>query len=261
MLVVDDEPVARDGLARMVATLRLGRIVGTAGNARDGLTRCLELRPDVMLLDVEMPVDDGLALLRALSPADLPYVVLVTAFEQYAISAFRHGVNDYVLKPVHAQRLKDVFERATLAIEDRGMAALGRQVRSLAASGGEISIPRAASGNLVVRDIGRTRVVPLDSIEWIQAEGYYARLHSGTRSYLLRESLDSLAGRLPEIFMRVHRSSIVRLDCVVEVRTRREHGVAARLNTGQEVEVSRRRVAALRAAVLRRGAIAGRSSA
>ena len=255
VLVVDDERVARDGLARMVANIPGHDVVATAATAREAVELCASLRPNVMLLDIEMPEHDGFAVLRALPVDDHPVVVLVTAFDEYALDAFEFDVHDYVLKPVHPPRLAQALATAAARHEERRLATLGRQVQSL--TGGPTSSATRAPASLVVREAGRTRVVPLSTVDAIEAEGYYARIHSGSASFLLRESLGSLENRLPRSFRRVHRSTIVQLGCIRELRNRRGRGVVATLSTGREVEVSRRYLPALRAALYRLGGDAG----
>ena len=244
VVIVDDEPIAREGLARLVGRLPRCEVVGTCASAPLATRACLESKPDVLLLDIEMPAGDGLSVLRALLPGDRPYTILVTAFDQYALPAYELGVRDYVLKPIDTKRLTAALERAVHAVRERRLARLGSQIRSLSAER-----PDGAE-KLIVRDAGRMRVVPLDGVAWIEADGYHARVHAGGRTYLMRESLDSLAGRLPRArFVRSHRSSIVNVALVSELRARRDGSHVAVLGGGVEVEVSRRRVPAVRAAL------------
>jgi two-component system LytT family response regulator len=201
-----------------------------------------------LLLDVEMPGDDGFSVLRAMSPADRPYTILVTAFDEYALPAYELGVRDYVLKPIDTPRLNAALERAVHAVRERRLARLGSRVRSLSAES-----PREPE-KLIVRDAGRMRVVSLEGVAWVEADGYHARVHTVGKTYLLRESLDSLADRLPGTrFVRSHRSSIVNVTQVAELRTRRDGSHVAVLNGGVEVEVSRRRMPAVRSALGRLG--------
>jgi DNA-binding LytR/AlgR family response regulator len=249
-LVVDDEPLARDGLARMVARLPRWTVAGTCATARAAVERCLALAPDALLLDVEMPEHNGFALLAALPPGAAPFVILVTAFEQYALPAFSHAVRDYVLKPVDPRRLEAALARAAAAADERRHAALGRDVRTL--TGADASHGGADAGGharLVVRDAGRVRVIALDAIDALEGDGYYTRVHSEGRTYLLRESLSSLARRLPPPFARVHRSVIVHLRRVAQIRKRPGTGFVATLTTGRQFTVSRRRWTAVRAAL------------
>jgi two-component system LytT family response regulator len=245
VLIVDDEPIARDGLARLVGRIPWCEVAGTHASAAAATRACLESKPDVLLLDIEMPGDDGLSVLRALPAAERPYTILVTAFDEYALAAYELGVRDYVLKPIDTRRLNGALERAVHAVGERRLARLGSQVRSLSAHPTE-----AAAERLIVRDAGRMRVVPLDGVAWIEADGYHARVHAGGKTYLLRESLDSLDDRLPPgRFVRSHRSSIINVAQAVELRARRDGSRVAVLTGGVEVEVSRRRLPAVRAAL------------
>ena len=246
VLIVDDEPIAREGLARLVGRVHSCEVVGCCPSAASAARACVESRPDVLLLDIEMPGEDGFAVLRALAPDDRPYTILITAFDQYALPAYELGVRDYVLKPVDTRRLLAALERASHAIRERRLARLGKRVQSLSANGSAPVVTEPAK--LVLRDAGRMRVVPLDAVVWIEADGYHAKVHAAEKTYLLRESLDSLAERLPSgRFIRTHRSSIVNVALIAELRARRDGGYVALLIGGTEVEVSRRRIAAVRA--------------
>jgi len=247
VLIVDDEPVARDGLSRLVGRIPWCEVAGTCASAASATRACLESKPDVLLLDIEMPGDDGLSVLRALPADERPYTILVTAFDEYALPAYELSVRDYVLKPIDTRRLNAALERAVHAVRERRLARLGGQVRSL--SVGETG---ATLEKLIVRDAGRMRVVPLDGVVWIEADGYHARVHASGKTYLLRESLDSLGDRLPRArFVRSHRSSILNVAEVAELRARRDGSHVAVLTGGVELEVSRRRLPAVRAALSR----------
>jgi two-component system LytT family response regulator len=250
-LVIDDEPLAREGLARMVSELPHAHVVGIASSARHAIAQIPVLKPDVLLLDIEMPGHDGFAVLHALPPEHRPFVVFITAHEQYAIPAIGVDALDYILKPVSARRLNEAFVRVGSAMERRKLERLGRTVRSLASEGAPHATLPAIQSNLVIRDAGRMRVVPLDSVECIAADGYNVLIRVATRQYLLRESLDSLAKRLPAAFVRVHRSAIVHLTHVRELRTRRGHGGVVVLRSGYEVPVSRRQIATVRETISR----------
>lgn len=196
VLIVDDEPVARAGLRQLVAATARFQVVGEAASAADAREAIGRLIPDVVLLDVEMPAEDGFAAVRP--PGDLPVYVFVTAHAAHAVRAFDVRAIDYVLKPFSDSRFADAMERARVAVQ-----AARRPLR------------------IAVRDAGRIRYVDVGAIDWIAAADYYVELHIGGDVLLHRESLRALAARLdPARFVRVHRGAMVNRERIAEVRQR-----------------------------------------
>lgn len=214
VLIVDDEPLARAGLRQLLDADRAVTVVGEAASAvaaRDAIAR---LAPDIVLLDVEMPAEDGFA---AVAPDDeLPVFVFVTAHAVHAVRAFEVRALDYVLKPFSDRRFAEAMARAKAAVAAR------RPQR------------------IAVRDAGRVRYIAVEAIEWIAAADYYVELHVGGEVVLHREPLQALAARLdPQRFVRVHRQAIVNRDRIVEVRQRGSQWEAV-LAGGGVVPVARR---------------------
>ena len=245
VLIVDDEPLARDDL-RLLLRMQPGvRVIGSVANGADAMAAMREELPDVLLLDVKMPGVDGLKVVSRLDRNRMPYVVFVTAFDQYAVEAFRLDALDYVLKPVRAARLSAALERARRQL----------RLRSLALSGaGE----GAASWTEVMVRVGmRDVLVRLADVLWIEAETYYARLHVRERSYLLRERMHVLEANLDSWrFARVHRSAIVNMEYVAEVKhDGGEHMVV--LSNGRQIRTSRHGWVRFRALMQQRASPAG----
>jgi two-component system response regulator AlgR len=220
VLIVDDEPLARRRLERGVARSGVGEVVAAAANGVEAARLLGEVRPDLILLDVRMPGMNGFDLL-AQFPDDPPMVVFVSAFDEYATRAFDAAAVDYVLKPVDFNRLEIALRRARSARESIEARERARQledvVAALRARDSKAESPWLSE--LWVRAGGDLRRVRTTEIDWIAAEGDYARLHVGKRSYLSEQSLGALAQRLdPDVFMRVHRSAIVRLEGVAGLR-------------------------------------------
>jgi len=240
--IVDDEPLARRGVRRLVAAQTGFRVVGEAETGSEAGELIARARPDVVLLDVQMPDGSGLDAIRRVPPDDRPVTIFVSAFDNYAVDAFGVRAVDYVLKPFTDARLIESLERAREAHRVRHLA------RAVASSAGE---PDAVwSSQIVVRSVGRNDIVPTTEIHWIEAVGYYVRLHTSGTTLLHRESLDSLAARLnPAAFVRVHRSSIVRLDAIRRTRRTRNGGHEVTLASGHRVAVSRSGWAELRGRV------------
>ena len=240
VLVADDEPLARRGVRQLLAPHRDMTVVGEARNGAETLTALDALSPDLLFLDVQMPEMDGFEVLRARGADRMPAVVFVTAHDQFAVRAFEAHALDYLVKPLHVERFEAALQRVREHL--RLVEAAGLAVRLTALLEAE-KAERERSGveRLVVPTATGELVIPVAEIDWISADDYYACLHVGARSHLLRESLASLETRLdPRCFVRVHRSAIVRMD-----RIRELHGDEVVLRGGTRVAVSRRRRAAI----------------
>ncbi len=236
--IIDDEPLARRGIRRLIEELPDFRVVGEAGTGAQAYDLIVRTRPDAVLVDVQMPDGSGLQAIKRLPAADRPLTIFVTAHESYAVEAFGVRAVDYVLKPFADARLVEALDRA-------------RQAHRLrAAAGDRDDAQPSAAGQIIVRSLGRTDVVPIDELQWIEAVGYYVRLHTGGAALLHRESMDSLAMRLdPARFVRVHRSTIVRLDAIRQTRRTRTGSYQLFLATGHRVAVSRSGWTLLRSAL------------
>jgi two-component system, LytTR family, response regulator len=221
VVIVDDEPLARRGIRQLLAHHDDVEIAGEARNGLEAVDMLKGLAPDLVFLDVQMPELDGFAVLRHLDADRVPAVIFVTAHDTFAVRAFDQHAVDYLVKPVHEQRFHESVARA----RDR-----------LRASSRTMPMPR----RIVIGTGGMDLVFDLDEIDWIEADDYYAAVHARGRRYLLRESLASLEARLdPERFVRVHRSAIVNLEHVREVRSAPSSAVV--LRDGMELPLSRRR--------------------
>ena len=238
--IVDDEPLAREDLTQLLAGRTDVDVVATCANGAEALEAVDKVRPDVMLLDIRMPGIDGFGVVSRLESVNAPYVVFVTAFDRFAIDAFRVRALDYLLKPVQASRLEEALDRVREQLAKRSgpdwLSAL--QAAAQEQSGAESEYITELMVRVGTRDI----LVKVDEIDWIQAETYYVRLHVRGRSYLYRERMHILQERLnPRHFTRVHRSAIVNLDRVREIvhDTRGDHVVV--LSTGARVKTSHQR--------------------
>ncbi len=235
-LIVDDEPVARRGLRRLLAQDPEVEVIGEAGNGREAVRLIRDLRPDLLLLDVQMPEMNGFDVLAAVGTDAVPAVVFVTAYDEYALRAFDVQALDYLLKPFDDDRFRVVLARAKRELRRRSEGDLARRLEAL------LSHAAAPLERILVRGADRALVVTTADIEWIEAADYYARLHVGPETHLVSESLNELERRLdPNVFLRVHRSAIVNLRRVRELRLdiRRNHVLV--LTTGATVPVSRAR--------------------
>lgn len=227
VLLVDDEPPALERLTVFFGNIPDTTIVGTAANGIEAQAAIERMRPDLVMLDIQMPEMGGLTLAGMLPFDKRPEIVFVTAFEQFAPDAFEVEAADYLLKPVRLDRLRQAVERAKRRQTGRRAAA-------------QASIAPASDYDdaiwVQVRD-GQTRV-PVASIDWIEAAGDYAMLHTPLRSHLLRTTMSALEKRIdPAELMRVHRSAFVRLSRVAEMRRLDKWLLTLVLNDGAEVAV------------------------
>jgi two-component system LytT family response regulator len=218
-LVVEDAPLAREALLRLLGAHADVEVVGAAGSAEEGLALAAALQPALLILDIQLPDLDGIELARRL-PAPRPAILFLTAFPQHALPAFEVEALDYLLKPANA----DGVARAL----DRVRRALGRQ-----------AAPVATPAHLEIRDGGRTLFVPLTAIDHIDAAGHYLCVHVGRDVHLLRQPIAELAERLGPAFVRTHRSAVVRVDRVVAITDRRNGDGDVELVGGGRVPLSR----------------------
>ena len=257
VVVVDDEPLARSGMCGLLARDPELTVVAQCADGAEAVAAIAGLKPDLVLLDVQMPEMDGFEVLRAVDPARMPVVVFVTAFDRLALRAFEVAAVDYLLKPFDDERFDLAVGRAKHAVRNAEAGDLGRRLMRLAQRDGAappapdtapVPDPARYATRLVVKTSGRTVFVRVDEVDWIEADDYYARLHVAGKTHLLRETMGSLEARLePTRFFRVHRSAIVNLDRVREVQFlfRGEHVVI--LEDGTRLKLSRNRLEKLEA--------------
>ena len=236
VLIVDDEPLAREGLRLRLERAPDVHVVGEAGHGDAAVALVAEQLPDLVFLDVRMPGDDGFATLARLAEVHLPLVVFVTAFDAHAVQAFEVHALDYLLKPVDDARLAEALRRARAELARADAAASPGRVASL------LDSPTAPGGELtrfVVRERGRFRLVPVSGVRWIESASNYLELHTAHGTHLVRMTLAEAEHRLPG-FARVHRTLLVRTDRVRGV-VPNEHGdFRVLLDDGQELPMSRR---------------------
>lgn len=246
VLVVDDEPAARIGMSRLVAATAGFSVVGEAGDGDAAVALIASLRPDLVLLDIAMPGCDGFEVIRKVGAQHMPAVVFVTAHDEWALRAFDVHALGYVLKPFEDARLRSALVRAAAA---RHGAALATALESLLAAAHAAAQPSPASSEarFEVRIGTRILLIAAHEVDWIEGAGYYSMLHVGSETHLLRETMQALEHKLdPARFLRVHRSAILQLDRVRELRDATSEVV---LQSGDVVPVSRSRRAALSAAL------------
>jgi two-component system LytT family response regulator len=237
VVLVDDEPLARQRLRGFLATHHDVEIVGEAGDGVSAVELIRATRPNLLFLDVKMPELDGFGVLRRLKGDGLPITIFVTAYDQYALRAFEVFALDYLLKPFRRARLDEALERARAIVARRDERALGESLRALL---DHLGAGTAYLDRLTVRVGDRLVPVKVERIDWISAEDNYVRLHVGKTAYLLRETMNGLEAKLdPARFLRIHRATIVNVDRVRELRPWFHRDYKVVLEDGTEVVLSR----------------------
>lgn len=253
--IVDDEPLAREGVRLLLENDPEIAVVAEAGNGVEALQTIQSVKPSLIFLDIQMPEMNGFEVLSALPPAELPAVIFVTAFDRYAIRAFEVHALDYLLKPFDDDRFYDALRRAKQQLRLSRMSDLSQRLISLLASyevrgqenGPRESVPVPGAqpaeryiSRIAIKDFGRVVFLGVEEIDWIEAADYYVQIHAGGKSYLHRESMNSLEGKLdPSRFMRIHRSAIVNRDRVRELRSQGRREMVVVLSGGAELKVAR----------------------
>jgi len=260
-LIVDDEAAARRGIRLLLEDDPEVDVVGEAGTAGEAVERAREEEPDLLFLDVQLGEGDGFSVLEELEDDRMPLVVFATAYDRYAVQAFELHAVDYLLKPFSDQRFAEALGRAKRRIRESEleeartrMSRLLREVEedrpeargvpaerpgAVDPEGGERGAG-GSPGRIMVRSSSRVYFVDVSRIDWIEAAGDYVRLHVGERSYLHRETMYRLEGRLePSEFVRIHRSAIVRLERIEAVRFDESGGHHVVLTDGTEHSLSR----------------------
>ncbi|HMW02019.1 MAG TPA: LytTR family DNA-binding domain-containing protein [Acidobacteriota bacterium] len=217
VLIVDDDCLARDCMRSVVEASSGFSVIGECTTGLGVIKAMEDLSPSLILLDIQMPMMNGLELVESLGEL-LPLVVFVTAFDRYAVTAFDHHAVDYVLKPIDRLRLEKSLQRAKVILETRQKHAFNQK---LIACLHDLKLKYAASSEqILIRSAGNSLFLKVQSIDWVEAEGSYVRLHIGKNSHLIRENIGSFLSRMdPKIFIRIHRSVAVNVDRVVRLQS------------------------------------------
>jgi two-component system LytT family response regulator len=214
-LIVDDEPLAREGLRMWLAADREVSAIHEAKDGRDAVTNIRKMHPDLVFLDVQMPEMDGFSVVRQIGE-HMPAVVFVTAHDKHAIQAFEINAIDYLLKPVTKERFDQALDRAKARLQWRPADGVNRQILGLLET---IVSPKRYMKRLAVRSGGKTVFVDVEELDWIEAAENYVQLHCGKAGQLLHVPMNTLEKSLdPEIFLRIHRSIIVNIRRIKELQ-------------------------------------------
>jgi len=234
IVIADDEVLARQKLRQLLRNEQDVDIVGECATASETIELVRAAKPDLLFLDIRMPDMDGFDVLGALTneqPTVLPQIIFTTAYDQYAVRAFEYNAADYLLKPFTQDRLCTSVQRVRTRIADADQ---GTNERSADAGGVDYKT------RIVFKSRGRIVFLPVEDIRWIGAEENYVRINTGNESHLLRETMARLETTLnPDVFLRVHRSSIVNLQYVKEVKSDADGESTVVLTGGEKIAMSR----------------------
>jgi two-component system LytT family response regulator len=232
-VIADDEPLARKTIRLLARRDPEVAIVAECRNGAEAIDAVREHKPDILFLDIQMPKLDGFDVLELLGD-EAPAIVFVTAYDQYAIRAFEVHAVDYLLKPFTDERFEKSLARAKDLVRRH---ATNRETHAKLTAA-----HRAFTQRFMVRSAGRVVFLKAEEIDWIEAADYYARLHAGANAYLIRESMNDLEATLdPDAFVRIHRSTIVNLDRVKEMRPLFRGELVVVLEDGTQLRMSRGR--------------------
>ncbi len=235
-LIVDDEPLAREWVRGAVAEDQELEVIGECGNGFEAAEAIRRLKPDLVFLDVQMPGLDGFGVLEALSPEEIPAIVFVTAFDQYAVRAFEAQAVDYLMKPFSRERLEEAVRRVRELMKGRSLEdfreSIGRIVE-------KIRRDRSYPEWVLLKAEGKNVFVKVKDIDWIESSRNNVRIHVGQTIYLLHETTSAIAQRLdPKKFLRIHRSSIVNIERIKELHPWFNGDYAVILRDGTQLTLS-----------------------
>ncbi|NUN68302.1 MAG: response regulator transcription factor [Bacteroidetes bacterium] len=236
-MIVDDEPLARHGLRAVLSAIPDVTIIAEASDGEEALSAVAEHHPDVLFLDIQMPEMDGFEFLRTLPAEEMPLVVFVTAYDEFAVKAFDARALDYILKPFDEMRITASLSRVRELLRLKEQAAYSRRIEEIVRT---LRPAKRFLERVMVRNSGKIHFVPVSDILWCEAAADYLQLHTSAGVHTIRGSIGSFEEQLdPARFIRIHRSTIVRLDAIRELRTGPHGEYTALLGQGTELAVSR----------------------
>jgi len=256
-IIVDDERLARRGLSMRLQQLPGVDVIAECGNGQEALLAVAQHHPDLLFLDIQMPGMDGFEVVEKLQGDDMPMVIFVTAYNEYAVDAFKVHAIDYVLKPIEDDRLHEAVQRAVEHREQQSSSAgkekLVKLIMSMtgeSAAGIEAMVESGGNGGgnggegwpekITIKDGSDIQFIRVADIEWIDAAGDYMCIHASGKTHIMRITMKQLEGMLnPVLFLRVHRSTIVNNRCITGAQTLNNGEYLLNLEGGTQLKVSR----------------------
>jgi two-component system LytT family response regulator len=240
-LIADDEPLARERLSFLLSGQEEVEVAGECRTGKEVIAALKKSRFDVLFLDIQMPGRSGFEVLEQIGPAQMPVTVFVTAHNEYAVQAFEVHALDYLTKPVEPERLQATLVRVRERIASQAALMTHEQMKSVLSSLENGGVPRQDfPKRLLVHNGAKDSFVNVNEIDWIEAADYYACLHVGSKSFMLRETIKELSNTLdPAKFVRIHRSVIVNVEQVSEIFREGQSEGSVVLKTGQRLRMSK----------------------
>ncbi len=237
-LIVDDEFLGRERIRSLLTEHADIKIAGECVNGREAIEAIRNLKPDLVFLDVQMPKIDGFDVVQIIGAENMPAVIFITAYDEYAIRAFEINAVDYLLKPFDEERFEKALARAKREIQTQEL--LTEIKGNLRKSLKEVRTEPQFLKRIPVKSASGTTFVPTEEIDWISASGHYLELHIGNETHLIRERLSVMETKLdPQIFMRIHRSTIVNLDRIKSLHPMFNGDQLVILKNGRKLNLSR----------------------
>jgi two-component system LytT family response regulator len=240
-LIADDEPLARERLSFLLSGQEEVEVAGECRNGKEVIAALKKSRFDVLFLDIQMPGRSGFEVIEQIGPAQMPVTVFVTAHNEYAVQAFEVHALDYLTKPVEPERLQATLVRVRERIASQAALITHEQMKSVLSSLENGGVPRQDfPRRLLVHNGAKDSFVNVNEIDWIEAADYYACLHVGAKSFMLRETIKELSNTLDSAkFVRIHRSIIVNVEQVSEIFREGQSEGSVVLKNGQRLRMSK----------------------
>jgi two-component system LytT family response regulator len=236
-LIIDDEPLARQGLRAILQKDPEIEVVDEAGDGLEALEKIRSVHPDLVFLDIQMPELNGFEVLDSLAADEIPLVVFVTAYDQYALNAFQVHALDYLLKPFEDERLMEAVTRAKAQLRQKNGGQATKKIQDMLDS---TRVERSRVGRIMVRSGGRITFVRVDDVDWIEAQGDYICLHTQGKKHLIREKISDMEAQLSsDNFLRIHRSTMVNVTRIREMQPLFHGEYAVVLQDGTRLTMSR----------------------
>ncbi len=236
-LIVDDEPLGRERIRTLIGDDAEIEVVGECSDGKQAVAAIERTRPDLVYLDVQMPEMDGFAVLDAIANERMPAIIFVTAYDRYAVRAFEVHALDYLLKSFDRERFQDALQRAKEQIRRSQEGLWNERLTGLLE---DLQARQTRLTRFVIRSAGRIFFLRVEDIDWLEAAGNYVSIHVGRESHLIRETLQSVEGRLdPAKFLRIHRSTVVNCDRIKELQPLFHGDYVVRLRDGTELTLTR----------------------
>ncbi|HKV42356.1 MAG TPA: LytTR family transcriptional regulator DNA-binding domain-containing protein [Blastocatellia bacterium] len=214
-LIIDDEPLAREGVRMRLRAEPDIELIGECRNGREGVAAIVRDAPDLVFLDIQMPKLDGFGVIETVGARQMPQVIFLTAYDEHAVRAFEVHALDYLLKPIDGERFRDAIDRARKRIRGQSLEVISEQLNQMLAA---LRTPVKHLDRLPIKSRGRITFMSVEEIDWIEAADNYVQIHSGRQSHLLHATLNSLESKLDSgHFLRIHRSTIVNISRIKEL--------------------------------------------